>query len=327
MSNRGIRLGLIVVLVLVLLSACAGPDSSEVPETTGVERLQVKSGELVNGQGESVQLTGMSSHGILWYSEYTNANALRTLKEYGANTFRIAVYSDDENGGYVQQKEETLRRTYMAIENTISMDLYAIVDWHVLRDCNPLTNQAHALEFFEQISAHYGDCPNLIYEICNEPNTNTSWDDIYAYANAVIPVIRNHAPNAVIIVGTPGYSYSVESVFERPLEFENVMYSFHFYAGQHDTYYNELFNRCDRNDIPVFVSEWGINYDLKGEPALSQAETFVTVLNRRNISWVGWSLCNKEEVFSAIKPDCTKLSGWELDDLTAVGKVFFEAFD
>lgn len=253
-------------------------------------------------------------------------DSLSKLKSYGANTFRIAAYSDDDGGGYVQKKDETMQLVYMAIENAVSMNLYVIVDWHVLRDCNPMTNLEEALTFFEEISSHYGNCPNILYEICNEPNGTGTWDEIYSYANQVIPVIRNHAPEAIILVGTPNYSYSVEKVFDMPLEFDNVMYSFHFYAGQHDDSYNELFNRCEKENIPIFVSEWGINYDTNGKTALSQAERFVTVLNRRKISWVAWSLSNKNEVFSAIKPDCQKFSDWELDDLTDVGKIFFESF-
>lgn len=320
----------VIVLLLAVLGYLLLPterDSTEAPaESDGVSRLHVEDCRLADESGRTVQLTGMSSHGMLWYPEYANANAMKTLKTYGANTFRIALYSDDEGGGYVQNPEETMRLAFTAIENAISMDLYAIVDWHVLRDCNPLVNQESALAFFEKIASHYGDCPNILYEICNEPNSWASWEDIYTYADAVIPVIRAYAPNAIIIVGTPDYSYSVEKVFEKPLAYDNVMYSFHFYAGQHDDYYHELFNRCEKNNIPVFVSEWGINQNENGKAALSQAETFVTVLNRRRISWIAWSLCNKDEVFSAIKPDCTKLSGWEPEDLTDVGNLFFSSF-
>ena len=292
----------------------------------GVRQIHVEDCRIADEDGNTVQLTGMSSHGLLWFPEYSNANAMKTLKSYGANTYRIAMYADDVGGGYVQQKEETMRLAYMAIENAISADMYVIVDWHVLRDENPLKNQENAVAFFEEISSHYGDCPNILYEICNEPNGSATWDDIYSYANTVIPVIRSHAPNAIVIVGTPDYSYSVEKVFDKPLDFENVMYSFHFYAGQFGEHYNEVFDRCKKNHIPVFVTEWGINYGANGKAALSQGKTFVTVLNRRKISWTAWSLCNKNEVFSAIKPDCGKFSNWELDDLTDVGKVFFGSF-
>lgn len=331
MPKKLITVMLFSVLVLLLMffgyrmlhtsdhdAAPAGDD--------GVRRLHVESYRIADEDGKTVQLTGMSSHGLLWYPEYANANAMQTLKAYGANAFRIAAYSDDAGGGYAQKKEETLQLVYMAVENAISMDMYVIVDWHVLRDGNPLTNLENALAFFEEFSSHYGDCPNILYEICNEPNGGTTWDDIYEYADQVIPVIRSHAPNAIVIVGTPNYSYSLERVFDKPLDYDNVMYSFHFYAGQFDDYYNELFNRCEKKNIPVFVTEWGVNYGTNGNPALSQAEKFVTVLNRRKISWTAWSLCNKDEVFSAIRPDCEKLSGWELDDLTDVGRLFFESF-
>ena len=43
---------------------------------------------------------------------------------------------------------------------------------------------------------------HVLYEICNEPNSGCSWEDIKTYANEVIPVIRENAPEAVILVGT-----------------------------------------------------------------------------------------------------------------------------
>ena len=30
----------------------------------------------------------------------------------------------------------------------------------------------HAKEFFEKIASAYADCPNIIYEICNEPKAD-----------------------------------------------------------------------------------------------------------------------------------------------------------
>ena len=49
-------------------------------------------------------------------------------------------------------------------------DLYAIVDWHVLSDANPLAHADEAAEFFGRISADLSANNNVIYEICNEPN-------------------------------------------------------------------------------------------------------------------------------------------------------------
>lgn len=52
-------------------------------------------------------------------------------------------------------------------------DPYAIVDWHVLSDANPLAHADEAAEFFGRISADLSANNNVIYEICNEPNNGT----------------------------------------------------------------------------------------------------------------------------------------------------------
>ena len=39
------------------------------------------------------------------------------------------------------------------------------------------------------MAAKYGDTPNVIFEICNEPN-GTDWSDIKRFADLVIPRIR-----------------------------------------------------------------------------------------------------------------------------------------
>ena len=84
--------------------------------------------------------------------------------------------------------------------------MYAVVDWHTLSDANPATNQWAAEEFFRSVSGALGNTDNVIYEICNEPNGGTSWADIKAYAEAVIPIIRANDPDAIIVVGTPTWS-------------------------------------------------------------------------------------------------------------------------
>jgi endoglucanase len=48
--------------------------------------------------------------------------------------------------------------------------MYVIVDWHILSDGNPLANEDAAKAFFAEVSERYKGSPNVIYEICNEPN-------------------------------------------------------------------------------------------------------------------------------------------------------------
>lgn len=289
--------------------------------------LSVKGTDLTDKNGEKVQLRGMSSHGLLWYPEYTNYASIYETKKHGANMFRIAMYSDDGNGagGYVQNPELSWKLMQAAIENTLAADMYALVDWHVLLDENPLRNVEKAKEFFSKVSARYKEQAGIIYEICNEPNGDTSWEDIVEYAKQVIPVIRANAPEAVILVGTPDYSYSITKVKKDELPYSNLMYSYHFYAGQYDNSYKNMIEDCQSVGIPIFVSEWGINTEQGGKDALKQGEEFASYLNQKGISFAAWSLSNKDEVFSALKSDCKKYSSWKEKDLTEVGSILFSA--
>jgi hypothetical protein len=214
----------------------------------------------------------------------------------------------------------------MALENTLGADMYAIVDWHVLRDENPLKYVREAVNFFEEVSSRYADEPGVIYEICNEPNGETSWADIKLYSDQVIPVIRNHSPNAVILVGTPNYSSDIKKAVDDPLSYDNIMYTYHFYTGYSGDGFKSNLRYALENNTPVFVTEWGLNYD-PGTTIINynRAEEFLTLLNDYKISWVNWSLCNKDEVYSAISPSDTRISGWSIDELTETGEFIFKA--
>lgn len=190
--------------------------------------LRVSGTSIVSENGEKLQLRGVSSHGITWYPQYTGYDATRSTKDWGANVFRVAMYVAQDKG-FIYFQEENEERMYRIIEDASSPGMYVIADWHVLRDKNPLLYKEEAKAFFERLSSEYAGNPAVIYEICNEPNGDTSWEDIRAYANEIIPIIRNHSPKALILVGTQKFSSRFEGPMESPLAFENIMYVMHKY--------------------------------------------------------------------------------------------------
>ena len=291
--------------------------------TKAYGRLQVIDTSLCNEDGNPIQLKGMSTHGLSWYPLYGNAGALNTIKSYGANVIRVAVYSEMYmNPKY--SKNEYMNYLYTTIENALSINMYVIVDWHVLKEENPNLTVDAAKEFFKEISAHYGNHPYILYEICNEPNGDTEWDEVYQYATEVIPVIRNNAEDSIVIVGTPDYCQDVEAATKKPLPYDNIMYAFHMYfkVSEEPNDFSTADYCLKKMDlgIPVFVTEWGLKYDTE---KIYSAETdyFIQELEKRNISWCNWSLSNKDESYSFIKSDCDKLSDWSESDLTVGGKL------
>ena len=298
-------------------------------------QLRVEKTSIIDEHGKNTVLRGMSSHGITWYPRYLNGGAMETLRSYGANVFRIAVYTEP-SGAYLDDPELSLNYMYMGVESALAADLYVIVDWHILKDGNPNLYAKEAERFFGEVSSRYKDEPGVLYEICNEPNGDTDWNDIKKYAAQIIPVIRKNAPDALILVGTPDYCTDFLGPLAEPLEYENVMYSMHCYIDASSPDSNSASSLTDLMDagLPVFVTEWGLSHEKSGDKAETEmaniypelAQPFLEEMSKYGISWTGWSLSNKAEVHSAIQADCTKLSGWTQEDLTVSGKLMFSNF-
>lgn len=318
----------ILAALLLALNRCGVPR----PDSGGLAangQLQVQGGRLVNQTGQPIQLRGLSSHGLIWFPQYANSRALADLRARGANLFRAAMYADSVHEGF--NENETTRRLnrslmYLAIENALAADMYVIVDWHLLLDRNPLFTVEAAKEFFDDISSRYAGQPGLIYEICNEPNGETTWADIREYARQVIPVIRRNSPQAVVLVGTPHYSVDLLSVRESPLSYDNIMYAYHLYFDDApaDDYQTKI-NAMREAGLGVFVSEWGIGRPRANSEAAAVIGDFLEYCRRHQISWANWSLSNVDESYSALKSECRKLSGWAEDDLTFSGRIVFNA--
>jgi endoglucanase len=263
----------------------------------------------------------MSTHGLCWYPGYINAGAMKSIRDAGGNVIRAAMYTQPE-GGYLSEPQRNLDLMAQAIENARAMDLYILVDWHILDDGDPNANLDAAITFFDAVASRYPGEPAILYEICNEPN-GVEWSAIQQYAYAICPVIRQYSPDAVIVLGTPFYSAALNAPMEEPFPRENILYAFHWYAGEHGDY-NAL-EKALTAGLPVMVSEWGVGRGTGGGPALDKGRKFVNYLNKNGVSWCAWSLCNKDEVYSALRPDCQKLSQWSDEDLTEVGKLLFAA--
>jgi endoglucanase len=167
----------------------------------------------------------------------------------------------------------------------------------------------------------YGRHPNIIYEICNEPNgPGVTWREIKSYAEFVIPAIRAIDPHNIIIVGTDNWSQGVRAASESALDFPNVMYALHFYAGTHREDLRHNADDALSRGLPIFVTEWGLT-DASGKGALHMAEAqrWVDWMNAHKISWANWSFSNFDESTAALKPSVTMDGPWADADLSASG--------
>lgn len=306
------------------------PDSPAGPAAQGGVSengwLQVVGTQLCNQAGEPVVLRGMSTHGMQWYGQYANSQSIRGTAQYGANLFRVAMYTGE--GGYLSDPDALRQQVTDAVDAAIASDMYVIIDWHILSDGNPMSHLTQARSFFADMAARYREEPAVLYEICNEPNGNVTWErDIRPYAEQIVETIRSRSPQAVILVGSGTWSQDIHLAARSPLEGENLMYTLHFYAGTHG---EELRRRIDdalKAGLPIFVSEWGASRaDGSGGVFLKEAGQWLDFLAERRISWANWSLCDKNETSAALRPGTAPDGAWEQEDLSESGRFVFSRF-
>lgn len=287
-------------------------------------KLTVSGANMLDKNGNIYQLKGVSTHGIQWFPQYVNFDAFKTMRdEWGINVVRLAMYTHE--GGYCNGANKDTMKALIdkGVQAATELGLYVIIDWHVLNEKYPSTYQSEAIQFFNEMSQKYASYGNVIYEICNEPNSGPSWADVKKYAETIIPVIRKNCDN-IIIVGTPTWSQDVDQAAANPVKGQiNIMYALHFYAATHKDY---LWNRmvaAINAGLPVFVSEYGI-CDASGNGGydVNSANTWMALMDQYHISSCIWNLANKNESSSLIVSSCNKTSGWNLNELSGEGQWF-----
>lgn len=287
-------------------------------------KLSVSGTKLVDKNGNQYSLKGVSTHGIAWFPQYVSYDTFKELRDvWGANVVRIAMYTAEYNG-YCSggNKEELKALVKSGVDAATELGLYVIVDWHILSDTNPWQNKDEAVKFFSEISAQYKNQDNVIYEICNEPNSGTSWADIKSYAMEIIPVIRANDSDAIIIVGTPTWSQDVDTAsYDKITGYDNIMYTLHYYAATHKQWLRDKAQTAINNGCALFVTEFSI-CDASGNGALDidEANQWLEFLNSNGISFVGWNLANKNETSSLFLSSCNKTCNFTDADLSEWAK-------
>lgn len=302
--------------------SASSPTSQQATAEQTVVPLHVQGAQLLDEHDQPRQLRGVSTHGIAWFPQYVNADLFHTLKtDWGINTVRIAMYTA-ENGGYLTDgnKDELKRLVRKGVDAAIAQDLYVIVGWHTLSDNNPLPSADEAKRFFSEISREYAGKPNVLYEICNEPNGSTTWAQVKQYAEQVIPAIRANSKDAVVLVGTPTWSQDIDAAQQDPLTgMGNVMYTMHFYAAEHHEELRDKLVHVVESGFPVFVSEFGIT-EASGDGRIdtASATAWLNTLDKYDISYIMWNLSNKQESSAIFTTGETRHP--TVDDLSASAK-------
>ncbi|MFD0823119.1 glycoside hydrolase family 5 protein, partial [Micromonospora zhanjiangensis] len=250
--------------------------------------------------------SSVSSHGLQFFPNCVNANSLAALRnDWKADFIRLSMYVQE--GGLETDPVGFTAKVNGLVDAATRLGLYVLVDFHILTPGDPNVNLGLAKTFFADVSARHAANNNVIYEVANEPN-GVSWDGIKTYAEQVIPVIRKNSPDSVVLVGTRGFSSlglsegsDETEVVNDPVDAENVMYTFHFYAASHGADRRAVVARAAKS-LPLFVSEFGTQtFTGDGTNDFTSTTAWLDLLKSNKISYGMWSFSDGRETNSAFR--------------------------
>jgi endoglucanase len=316
----------------IFLGSCSKSDVSADAKSTEITQLKAapagspvaKYGQIkVSGRylqsssGSNIMLRGQSFGWSTWWPKYWNANVVSWLaSDWKADVVRASM-GVDQTPGYLNDQTNQTNLVKTVVNGAVSSGIYVIIDWH----CEAFY-QSQAVAFFKSMAQTYGNNPNVIYEILNEPNNTQTWAQVKSYAQAVIAGIRQYDPDNIIVVGCPNWDQKIRDVADSPITgYSNIMYTVHFYAATHGQWLRDDCTYAYNKGIPIFITECcGTEASGSGSFNYTEWNAWWNFCDAQKISWINWSVSDVAgQLCSILQPNAPTNGGWNTSQLTESG--------
>jgi endoglucanase len=278
-------------------------------------QLHVDKTQLKDSHGNDVVLRGMSFGWHNFWPRFYNEGAVSWLyKDWSATVVRAAMGVEPKNG-YIDKPENSKAKIEAVVDAAIKESIYVIIDWH---SHHIRLNEAKT--FFKEMAEKYHQYPNIIYEIFNEPEYD-SWADVKAYSIEIISTIRAIDKNNVILVGCPHWDQDINLPADDPIKgYDNLMYTLHYYAATHKQQLRDRGDYALKKGLPIFISE-SAGMEASGDGKINKEEwqKWIDWSEKNKISWITWSVSDKDETCSVLKAGTASDGGWTENDLKESG--------
>ena len=332
---RVLRLFFIAAILTVFFSAsapCTSAQATSAEDTaqTPVERhgqLSIAGPHIIDTHGAITSLAGPSFFwsNTGWGQErfYTKGAVESFAKDWNAGIIRVAMGTQG-NGNYLEDPDANIDRVERVVEAAIENGLYVIIDWHSHQAEQDIDE---AKTFFTAIAKTYGETPNVIYEIYNEPLDTTDWASVVKpYSEDLIKTIRAIDPDNLIIVGTQSWDQDVDKAADDPITGQsNILYALHFYAASHKSDLRKKARYAIKKGLPLILSEWGsVTYTGDGTFDPKSARKWMKFAKKHHLSHLNWAVSDKAESASMFRPSASSDGKWTDKDLTPSGQLVRE---
>lgn len=145
---------LLAVCLLTAMFGCGAGVSKKANQEGAAKqlpRLCVTGTQLMNEQGDTVVLKGVSYGWHQFWPRFYNASTVAYLSgDWGAEVLRASMGVDLDSACYVYKPEFGINCVTTVVDAAIENNVYAIIDWH-----SHNLRQEEAKEFFAQMATRY----------------------------------------------------------------------------------------------------------------------------------------------------------------------------
>lgn len=275
------------------------PEPAPGPSPTGW--LQVVGNKILNSNGQQVILKGVSIadpehlNTKPWERPGVTARSVASLAtdKYNAKVVRLPILPGDPaypqegffsatNGGekYFKNHVEPV------VKELTAKGIYVIIDLHYISNYDGLYDKVAA--FWKFMAPKFATNPYVLYEIFNEPIYPDNWATWKnTIAQPITDLIRQLAPNNLILVGGPYWSSHISGAAGNPVKGNNVVYVAHIYSNQSvDTW--EMRYGAVADKYPLFISEWGFEAGGTEGGNITYGTNIEAWMRSRGLSWTAW---------------------------------------
>lgn len=289
--------------------------------------LSVEGTDIVNSQGNTVHLHGVATTDLhaIYKGLYVpgmegGSSGSDNLTDHigmlddplwdNANIVRLTIHPsvDDEVGqhGWDMVEPDFYINDIIipAVNAVVESGRYAVLDWHLVGEGWTGANEENTVDFWNRMVEVFGDHPNVLFEIFNEPGGG-SWNDWQSTAQGWVDAIRSgdwsqyglpdrQGADNIIISGGPNYSQVLpQSSSDNFFTGGNVVYAVHIYP-EHTGGGIPNWAEFTLQSQPVILSEWGYENNEDANVTTGTAENYGNQLQSYvdsfdNLHWIAWN--------------------------------------
>lgn len=215
------------------------------------------------------------------------------------------AFSRDELETYIEDHLDP------AVNRCERVGAYCIIDYH-RHKMFPFMSSAIDEElrlFWDAVASRYSERSHVLFELYNEPVKPTEediqlerkpdhmreiWSKWKTAAQPWVNLIREHAPETPILIGSPHWSTYPQGALHEEFDGENLLYTLTIYPAHEP----ETPAQCDEwidsvwEQVPLFVTEWGYKPETDNEHIRGTSEAFGSMMrtwfSNRPIHWTAW---------------------------------------